>query len=214
MSFWKGQALHGRILCFCIRFYFFISRNHELSRRGKTWKREIMARWQATVATHLPLGNPAIMLSGRIDLRERVKETVLPERGRGRDESAEGKTVRFQKWLVWFYHAQWKGDISVMLYSSLWHFKLIKASNNYADWKDGGRVDTLWANTLMNNAAISLSPALVLSFALSISSQFLSISLRWPLHLIVKGWAVESVSSDFLLNERTLRIPPWQIDVF
>lgn len=120
-------------------------------------------------------------------LRKSERECAVEgEREKGRDESMEGKNVRFQKWLVWFYHAQWKGDISVMLYSSLWHFKLIKASNNYADWKDGGRVDTQWANTL-NNAAISLSLSLLLSFALSISSQFLSISLRWPLHLIVKG---------------------------
>lgn len=118
-------------------------------------------------------------------LRKSERDCAV-ERERGRDESMEGKNVRFQKWLVWFYHAQWKGDISVMLYSSLWHFKLIKASNNYADWKDGGRVDTQWANTL-NNAAISLSLSLLLSFALSISSQFLSISLRWPLHLIAKS---------------------------
>lgn len=93
------------------------------------------------------------MLSGRIDLWESERGCVE----RGRHPSTEGRNVHFQKWLVGFYHAQWKGDISVMLYSSLWHFKLIKASNNYADWKDGGWVDTLWANTLMNNAAISLS---------------------------------------------------------
>lgn len=93
-----------------------------------------------------------------------------------------------------FYRAPWKGDISVMLYSSLWHFKLIKASNNHADWKDGGRVDTQWANTL-NNAAIF---ALVLPLALSISSQFLSISLRWPLHLIVKGWQLSLCPLSFL----------------
>lgn len=177
-----------------------------------------MARWQATVATHLPLGNPAIMLSGRIDPRERVKESVLKKErdkdGGGQrymDESKEGKNVRFQKWPVRFYHAQWKGDISVMLYSSRWHFKLIKASNNYADWKDGGWVDTQWANTL-NNAAISHSLSLILFLR---SLNFIPVSINFSAMTPASHWKrrrTESLSSNFLLlDEETLRIPLWQV---
>lgn len=127
------------------------------------------------------------MLSRHIDLWESKRECAVGRKrrkGREADQSKECPIPKVTGVIV----SCSVGDISVMLYSSLWHFKWIKASNNYADWKDGGRDDTLRANTLMNNAAISLSLCLVHSFALSISSQFLSISRRWPLRLIVTGW--------------------------
>lgn len=190
VCFLKRSSIAGQNFMFLYSFLFFILRNHELSRRGRDLKERNNGKVTGNCWNPPPLRKPShhvvrLYWSLRKSKRGCAVERAR-ERERGREESTERKNVRFQKWLVWFYHAQWKGDISVMLYSSLWHFKLIKASNNYADWKDGGWVDTQWANTL-NNAAISLSLFLSL---FSISSQFLSISLRWPLHLIVKGWVL------------------------
>ena len=79
-------------------------------------------------------------------LRKPSHHVVRPHRSLSKSErgcAAERKGWKYRgdrtpcvrKWTVRFYQAQWKGDISVMLYSSLWHFKLIKASNNYAEWK-------------------------------------------------------------------------------
>lgn len=163
----KRSSLTWQDFTFSYSFLFYsISKNLKLSRRGKTWKREIAERWQATVVTHLPLGNPAIMLSGRIDLRERARQTVLWRQREVGMKVQKGRMFVSKSGWWDFIMLSERGDISVMLCSSLWHFKLIKASNNYADWKDGGWVDTLWANTLMNNAAISL--LLSLSFFLSL----------------------------------------------
>lgn len=65
-------------------------------------------------------------------LRESERDCAV-EAKRGRDESTEGKNVRFKSGWWDFIMLSERGDISVMLCSSLWHFKLIKASNNYAD---------------------------------------------------------------------------------
>lgn len=91
--------------------YFFGWNWRKLDGGRETW----MTGWQAAIVT-LPLGNPAIMLSGRIDLQEGVKKTAARRERAGQ----RGVRMKVQRGIMFvsksgwfdFYHAQWKG----------WHF--------------------------------------------------------------------------------------------
>lgn len=110
----KGQAFQMDVSCCLFLYLFLISFGWKckLDRWRETW----MAKWRAAAVT-LPSGNPAIILSGHIDLRERVKKTEMERESWREMWGVMVAGMKTQKGIMFLSKSGWFG-----FYHARWHF--------------------------------------------------------------------------------------------